>query len=178
MKQAVLISIQPRWCGLIFEGRKTLEIRKTAPAIECPYKGYIYQTKMLLPKYLTAGDISSKKVGGSVIGEFICDYFVDISVPYPAYHGQMDSKILDESCLTYAELHNYAGSRNVYGLHISELQKYDKQKPLNEFRLWNRPECAYGDLGFATPTSCDGCTHPPCHVQRAPQSWCYVEELP
>lgn len=177
MKQAVLLSVQPRWCGMIFTDRKKLEIRKTAPNIDCPYKVYIYETKMLLPKYLTSDGISAKKVGGSVIGEFICDYIVDISVPYPAHWDQMDSKILDQSCLTYPELHRYAGSRNVYGLHISNLVKYDAPKPLSAFRKWDR-KCAYSDLPMFLPKSCDSCNEPCCHVFRAPQSYCFVEELP
>lgn len=41
----VLMSIQPRWCGLIANGSKTLEIRKNRPAIETPFKVYIYCTK-------------------------------------------------------------------------------------------------------------------------------------
>lgn len=42
--KAVLISIQPKWCELIASGKKTLEVRKTRPKLETPFKVYIYCT--------------------------------------------------------------------------------------------------------------------------------------
>lgn len=36
--KAVLLSIQPRWCGLITNGKKTIEVRKTRPKIDTPFK--------------------------------------------------------------------------------------------------------------------------------------------
>ncbi len=39
---AVLCSVQPQWCELIANGKKTIEIRKTIPKIPTPFKGYIY----------------------------------------------------------------------------------------------------------------------------------------
>ena len=47
MSKAVMLSIQPRWCELIAAGEKTMEVRKTRPKLETPFKCYIYQT---LPK--------------------------------------------------------------------------------------------------------------------------------
>ena len=44
MSKAVLISIQPKWCKLIAEGEKTLEVRKTRPKLKTPFKCYIYCT--------------------------------------------------------------------------------------------------------------------------------------
>lgn len=41
----VLISIHPKWCKLIFSGEKTIEVRKTAPKLETPFKVYVYCTK-------------------------------------------------------------------------------------------------------------------------------------
>lgn len=43
--KAVLISIQPRWCELIASGKKTVEVRKTKPKLDTPFKCYIYCTK-------------------------------------------------------------------------------------------------------------------------------------
>ncbi len=47
---AVLLSVRPKWCELIASGKKTVEIRKTRPKIETPFKCYIYCTK---PKMIT-----------------------------------------------------------------------------------------------------------------------------
>lgn len=43
--KSVLISIQPKWCELIANGKKTIEVRKTKPKIATPFKCYIYCTK-------------------------------------------------------------------------------------------------------------------------------------
>ncbi len=44
MSKAVLISINPKWCELIASGKKTVEVRKTRPKLETPFKCYIYCT--------------------------------------------------------------------------------------------------------------------------------------
>lgn len=43
--KSVMISIQPKWCELIASGKKTVELRKTKPDIDTPFKVYIYCTK-------------------------------------------------------------------------------------------------------------------------------------
>ena len=45
MDKAVLFSVNPRYAGLILSGKKTVEVRKTIPLLEPPFKGYIYCTK-------------------------------------------------------------------------------------------------------------------------------------
>lgn len=42
--KSVLISIKPKWCELIAGGKKTIEVRKTKPKIDTPFKCYIYET--------------------------------------------------------------------------------------------------------------------------------------
>ena len=44
MSKAVLISIKPEWTEKIVQGKKTIEVRRTAPK-EVPFKAYIYCTK-------------------------------------------------------------------------------------------------------------------------------------
>ena len=48
MSKAVMLSIRPKWCEKIASGEKTIEVRKTKPKLETPFKCYIYCT---LPKY-------------------------------------------------------------------------------------------------------------------------------
>ena len=43
--KSVLISIKPKWCELIANGKKTIEVRKTQPRLNTPFKVYIYCTK-------------------------------------------------------------------------------------------------------------------------------------
>lgn len=78
--KAVLISIQPKWCELIASGKKTIEVRKTRPKIETPFRCYIYMTatkeRCRLWEYITAYQNSKGDIlNGSqkVIGEFVCD---------------------------------------------------------------------------------------------------------
>lgn len=43
--KAVLLSIRPEWCKLIWAGMKTVEVRKTKPeGLKPPFKCYIYCT--------------------------------------------------------------------------------------------------------------------------------------
>ena len=44
MSKAVLISIRPKWVERIANGEKTIEVRKTRPKLETPFKCYIYCT--------------------------------------------------------------------------------------------------------------------------------------
>lgn len=44
MAKAVLISIRPEWVEKIANGWKTIEVRKTKPYLETPFKCYIYCT--------------------------------------------------------------------------------------------------------------------------------------
>lgn len=43
--KSVLISIHPKWCEKIANGEKTIEVRKTKPKLDTPFKCYIYCTK-------------------------------------------------------------------------------------------------------------------------------------
>ena len=44
MSKAVMLSIRPKWCEKIISGEKTVEVRKTRPKLETPFKCYIYCT--------------------------------------------------------------------------------------------------------------------------------------
>lgn len=78
--KSVLISIRPQWCEKIASGKKTIEVRKSAPK-EVPFKAYIYCTKEKpFIQKIRFGDItishtqiSKNLYNGKVIGEFICD---------------------------------------------------------------------------------------------------------
>lgn len=43
--KSVLISIKPKWCEKIARGEKTIEVSKTVPKCDVPFKCYIYETK-------------------------------------------------------------------------------------------------------------------------------------
>lgn len=45
MDKSVLISIRPKWCEKIVNGEKTIEVRKTRPKLQTPFKCYIYHSQ-------------------------------------------------------------------------------------------------------------------------------------
>ena len=188
--KSVLMSIKPKYCELIANGKKTVEVRKNRPKLETPFKCYIYCTK---PKYEHEDFIDMGTAdrffygGGKVIGEFVCDEildykFADVSTDvgvfyyYERYITQKsyDINSLDD-CLTDDELLDYGNYKNLYGWHISDLKVYDKPKELSEFKKINR-ECWYADLGLAK-RDCPECKNADCFLTRPPQSWCYVDEI-
>ena len=166
--KAVLLSIQPRWCGLIASGKKTIEVRKTRPKIETPFKCYIYQSKskdQLMyvmkdgdenygeiyhgkPVFIKTYSEYSNFCEQKVIGEFICD---EICTYYPISNVDPINKpygdyILASSCLSAEELNDYAfrrwGYGKLYGWHISELKIYnDQPKELSEFGALCDEDC-------------------------------------
>lgn len=168
--KAVMLSLRPQWCEMIANGKKTIEVRKTRPKIETPFKCYIYKTKY--EKRLLSGvGILKLKVGGAVIGSFVCDK-VD-AYTFSNYEAQYRINDVDlmKTCLNFPELIAYGKGKILYGWRISDLKIYDKPRELGEFR---KP-CGLG-------TGCEDCddiyfVNCKNTLTRPPQSWCYVEDL-
>ena len=100
MSKAVLISIRPEWAKKIMAGRKTIEVRRTRPKMDTPFKCYIYECG-----------------NGKVIGEFLCDQIININGA-----GRIPSDAARPTCLEPAELHQYLGAATGFGWHISDLR--------------------------------------------------------
>ena len=197
MRKAVLISIRPKWCEKISSGEKTIEVRKTKPKLETPFKCYVYCTAEMAgddtlwvldapsrEKYsFTAVSAYLERPEGAsegnrkVIGEFICDRIYELA---PLNHAPDDAE--QQACLTQEEIARYLKGIG-YGWHISDLKIYDTPKDLNEF--WLPPElycekercggCPYDQVADVNGEySCDCEWKRP--LTRPPQSWCYVEE--
>ena len=87
MKEAVLLSIRPKWVELIASGEKTVEVRKTRPRIDTSFKVYMYMTRLpwLFDMLRTLGMHKMADVllrgFGKIVGEFICDRITVLS-PY------------------------------------------------------------------------------------------------
>lgn len=84
--KAVLISIKPNWCKLIWSGMKTVEVRKTRPKLEAPFKVYIYCTgaETWWQRFPKTG---LQKMEECVIGTFVCD-----KIDRLTHIGAMDSR--------------------------------------------------------------------------------------
>ena len=199
VSKSVLISIQPKWCELIAKGKKTLEVRKTRPKLETPFKCYIYCTNnqvfaqsSMEGEYFTAPKsglrelelCGSKILSSKVIGEFVCDEIERVDIPYPAYQDKLDKRYIEQSCVPYNALHRYCYHDDAYFWHILDLKIYDKPKELNEFRAICRHyedglcgNCKYYDYANNESYRYEECAVDGLKpITRPPQSWCYVEE--
>ena len=187
--KCVLISIRPEWCEKIASGVKTVEVRKTKPKLEPPFKVYIYCTSG--PPYLNSHNgycyLEDRDVLGfrgpglycrlnhGVIGEFVCKRITEIK-PFGFDDIQEFEK---QTCLKSADIVRYLNGFYGYGWRISDLKIYAKPKELGEFAKPDK--CPYNIKGECMYTRhcyragqtkrCGDC------VEKPPQSWCYVEEV-
>lgn len=167
MSKAVMLSIRPKWCEKIARGEKTIEVRKTKPKLETPFKAYIYCT---MPDTknphnileLHGADWKIRKANGKVIGEFTCDRIdrlAPANEPYGIY--DIDDDYVLQTCLENGALWDYGHGTPLYGWHISDLRIYDTPRELSEFT-------GLRDTKFGAA---------PYDIKRVPQSWCYVEAM-
>lgn len=169
--KSVLISIKPKYVELIANGQKTVEVRKTRPKIDTPFKCYIYCTKGE-NLWLTQKGVKSKTelagylMNGKVIGEFVCDKVIKTcgwrlrgNTQQCAKRTAEEESFPELACLTIDDIVKYAGSetREVCGWHISDLVIYEKPKEVSE---------------FFTPFG----KRPSYMLERPFKSWGYVEE--
>lgn len=147
--------------------------------------------------YKSAIPVGGAIGNGKVIGEFICDK-VDKIIPlqhtYYNYIGLPIANVteygiwnddLAQMCLKKKEIDNYGKGKMLYGWHISDLKIYDKPKELSEFKTppCEKSEKACGNCKWLVKRNTPDVYECECYVEdgrpitRAPQSWCYVEEL-
>lgn len=211
--KSVLISIQPKWVEKICheigkeKGKpiyeKVVEVRKTRPKLETPFKCYIYCTinkrgedvllvdtkgeNVQFGDYRNAftcnvdGNVYCHICNGKVIGEFVCDKIYNL-FPFGMGTG---IELLDElvspemfckeSCLTEQEICDYIGEKDGYGWHISDLKIYDKPKELSEFKSVKVIRRYHKKEYDKYEKLSHSRRVEVKHFERPPQSWCYVE---
>lgn len=176
---SLMISIKPKWCELIASGKKTIEVRKTKPRCDVPFRCYIYCTndrKIMLERsnydksiYLNSNIYYPHKMNcslnGKVIGEFICndiyDFKADNNYEYGIY--DIDDDLALRTCLENGRLWDYGKGKPLYGWDMSDFVIYDEPRELSEFHSERSVyEIKDGKLSYTG-------------ITRPPQSWCYVE---
>lgn len=185
--KAVLISIRPQWCEKIASGKKTIEVRKSAPK-EVPFKAYIYCTRIIDKKHCRDEfDIGIWKGNEHIIGEFICneveefhEWELSPQGKFADFERERLENFLTAACLSEEEVVRYRENlpyfKPLYGWHISDLKIYDKPKELSEF---TRP-CSYDGICFSCKRFiANGMPYGFCDstITRPPQSYMRVEEL-
>ncbi len=100
--KAVLASIRPQHCINIANNIKSVEVRKTRPKLDTPFKVYIYCTAgkpymvynddSWCTGYAALNNYSEKRakevwelMNGKVIGEFVCDSIFEIDKNYEVH---------------------------------------------------------------------------------------------
>jgi predicted transcriptional regulator len=194
MSKCVLLSIRPQWCAKIANGEKTIEVRKTRPKMETPFKCYIYCTAP--KKFYTI----SEHMVTSMEYLHLCDGKVTMSDGFE-FFGRADYKVLNRKVI------GEFVCDKMYGIYYSI---YPHDPPVfEEIGTLNRPnvmaetclseielndyldgETGYGwhisalqiygkpmELSeFHKPEMPTGLRYEDDTIKRPPQSWAYVEE--
>lgn len=193
MSKAVLISIHPKWCEMIANGKKTVEVRKSGPKLKTPFKCYIYCTKpskrhqticgcmVLNSDELFRHPRKGIKYGDSI--ELMCedDYSAD---------NFLNGKVIGEFTCRTIEKFDSAWSEYAYAvappgsvmpmheetalqimtekgcLTYDEVTEYFGDEDYKAF-IWHISDLVIYDR----PKKLDEF-----RLNRPPQSWCYVEE--
>ena len=179
MSKAVMLSIRPKWVEKIASGEKTIEVRKTRPKLDTPFKAYIYCT---MPDAkdphnileLHGADGKIRKANSKVIGEFTCERIALIAYDGGELSSTTNAAFSPATCLTQSENIAYIGDKGrCYGWHISDLLIYDQPRELSEFQRAIDP-CVFCMERIAR--ECTDCKKWGGNIKRPPQSWCYVED--
>ena len=184
----ILLVVHPKWCKMIFNGKKTIEVRRNRPKLEPPFEVLVYETKGKTKYWSQPLPIPYTEGNGKVIGSFVCDRVFELKSNGDDYgnywHEWDDEGDIQDMCLSYEELETYLGKSVGYGWHITEPKLFDKPKRLSEFYI----PCKWYEKGNGCPEDC-GLFDYEGHIDRAddfcegkrpitrpPQSWAYIEE--
>ena len=130
MNDFVLYSIHRVHNEKIFNGEKTLEIRKNAPKCDYPHTGLIYEPK-------SGGGC------GAVVGYFKCDFRIKTNAFALEDTPALDSyknHIAKCACLTLDELYTYANGKAIHGLGVCDAIRFPSPRPLSDFGVKRAPQ--------------------------------------
>lgn len=186
--KAVILSLRPQWCEKIFNGSKSIEVRKSRPSIPTPFKVYVYQTKFKGGRGKINDILNDMRNfaygGGKVIGSFVCDsttrYNCDKDYDEYFIAGYIGAYMpFKEMCLTNKNLIEYGKGDALYGWHITEPKLFDKPRDITEFALYGKCAEDCDEYDFCARDNEDGrmsCKYfKRTFLKRPPQSYCFVE---
>lgn len=201
MSKAVLISIKPKWCELIASGKKTVEVRKTNPKLDTPFKCYIYCTKAKDffsahgGMYAAADELyrlptGEIKFGDSfelaanwaekydkdnfLNGKVIGEFVCDKIFPISVYYDNPNCKLALKE-FPYVCLTD----KQIIDYLGNGKQGYGWH--ISDLVIYDKPkdlsEFSNGSSRLEFSNTEDGFPLKLSGMKRPPQSWCYVEEL-
>lgn len=205
--KSIMLSIKPKYCEMIANGKKTVEVRKNRPKAEPPFRCFVYCTKQgrplvygspcpgyvdenLIQTYGYSKEKAEEVFGcwnGKVIGEFICDEILqyklaDVSTDVGTFYYYE----------RYITEKNYKVNSLDDCLNDDELLSYGGYN--NSLYGWHISDLVIYDEAKTLEDFARACIGgndcPNCRLfdfaelectrerlRRPPQSWCYVEEL-
>ncbi len=190
--KSILLSIRPEWCDLIVRGKKTIEVRKTRPKLETPFKVYIYCTKApqkLItifkdgeetmdgeihhgkPVFVKFDKLLPDSVRGKtqmVVGEFICNDIRRIGPEYCVVKEDIESAI-SGSFLTVPQVKDYAGWKS--GMSYADLRDLYGWH-ISDLKIYDEPVKLKNFQAKRLDRRSGGLKD----VCDPPQSWFYVED--
>lgn len=197
MDKAVLISIRSGWCCQIAAGKKTVELRKSRPNIDTPFRCYIYCTQAtpllawqerwspthkafrteLWPIHgygLEKAQSLFELFNGRVIGTFVCDKINQLT-----HVGTMERSEPDKLYIETPDFQYESADELLQAACLSEgiAEEYLKGGDgygwhIADLKIFDHPQAVYSFTGLRETRfglMPVGLTHPP-------QSWCYVAE--
>lgn len=189
----VLISIQPKWCELIANGTKTVEVRKTKPKLETPFKCYIYCT--LPPKEELLNFGSFREYANELIrlqdGLIVYDYGMRVCCDIEGRPYSQDNFLCKKVIGEFMCDNIYPIRYERDGFYVADFIDcktsclkprdfivYGKGKPLYGWSIsgliiYDKPK----ELSDFTRLRETKFGYEPVKIERPPQSWCYVEEV-
>ena len=197
--KAVLMSIQPKWCELIASGKKAVEVRKTKPKLETPFRVYIYCTKdnAFAEKTLRGFDANGKALyykanKGKVIGEFVCDEITEYEGEfyddetqeyikkvihttdwdgYPEIDYSFIAENGEENSLCRSSCVSWEELRNYMGAGINAFFGWH----IPDLVIYDKPRELSEFKRWVDRSKGQKYHEDMLCLQRPPQSWCYVE---
>lgn len=191
--KSVMISIKPKWCWAIASGKKTIEIRKTRPKLETPFKCYIYCTKPSKKYQLICGCTvlnsdelyrhprDGIKYGDSIElmtldgDEYSSDNFLNGKVI-----GEFICDKIEEFTADYrTDTEKIESIADLACVEMSEIMEYGYFSDfllawhISDRKIYDKPK-ALSEFSRLQTTILGGQSK---KIKRAPQSWCYVGSL-
>ena len=126
MTKAILMSIHPKWAKLIYEGKKTLEWRKTCPKSVGADKVFLYET------------FPVKKVTGF----FYCVGIEGLSLTDKDAKFLRKDYVESAGCVPMERLKIYQGNSDcIFGWRIGKVIKFtDVERDLSDFNIKRAPQ--------------------------------------
>ena len=191
--KAIMISIKPKWCALIMNGEKTIEVRKNkalASAIQklidengyadiyayCSKNEYLYRTNkgyFASKKPLAVGKGTDYTFAysdeGKVVFKFRCYKIRSIIkryIPKDSFiYSSSGCLLSQDSCLSYEELDNCLKAK------IGETKGYAIH--ISDLEIFDKPKWLIDFKTKVYPNKKDSLITKT--ITKAPQNFCYVE---